>query len=86
MNEKFTELMVLLEEGFKRYGFIRKKKYAYHRKIEGGVQKIAIIPTKTRGKDEVYIHVFAGFNYPELNKVIFFLRDEEYKKNGLQLL
>ena len=80
MNEKFTKLMVLLEEGLKRYGFIRKKKYTYHRKIEGGVQEIAISPTKTRGKDEVHIYVFAGFNYPELNKVICFLGDEEYKK------
>lgn len=80
MNEKFMELMVLLEEGLKRYGFIRKKKHAYQRKIKGGVQEIAISPTKTRGKDEVHIYVLAGFSYPELNKVICFLRDEEYEK------
>lgn len=44
------------------------------------MQEIAFIPTKTRGKEEVYIDIFAGFNYPELNKVICFLGDEEYKK------
>lgn len=80
MKEKLMELDGLLAEMFKSYGYIRKRKHTYHCKIEGGVQEIHFCPTKTRGKDEACIDIYAGFNYPELNKVICFLRDEQYKK------
>lgn len=80
MKEKIIELDDLLAEMFKRYGYKRKRKRTYHCKIEGGVQEIHFSPTKTRGKDEAYIDIYAGFDYPELNKIICFLRDEQYKK------
>ena len=46
MKEKIFELDSLLSDGFKRYGFIRKKKYTYQCKIEQGVQEIAFVTTK----------------------------------------
>ncbi len=58
----------------------RKKKYTYECKIEQGSQYISFVTTKTRGKEEVHINIFAGFSYPELNKIIYFIRDEQYDK------
>ncbi|MCM1127894.1 MAG: hypothetical protein NC429_15665 [Lachnospiraceae bacterium] len=80
MKEKLIELIDLLNEGLKRYGFLKKRKYTYQRKIEGGLQQITFSLTKIRGKEETLMDVYTGFNYPELNKVICFLGDEEYKK------
>lgn len=80
MKEKLIELDNALMEGLKKYGFSRQKKCTYRRKIEQGMQTIFVSTTKTRGKEEVHIFIFAGFSYPDLNKIIYFIRDEEYDK------
>lgn len=80
MKEKLLELDSLLSEGLKRHGYVRKKKYTYQRKIDQGVQEISFVSTKTRGKEEAHINIFAGFNYPELNEIVYFIRDEQYDR------
>lgn len=80
MKEKIIELDDFLSQELKKYGFKRQKKYTYQCKIEGGIKIISFVTTKTRGKDETHIYILAGFNYPELNKLVYFLRNEPYEK------
>lgn len=80
MKEKIIELDEFLSQELKKYGFKRQRKYTYQCKIEGGIKNISFVTTKTRGKDETHICILVGFSYPELNKLISFLRNESYEK------
>lgn len=80
VKDKLVELDNILGEGLKRFGYRRKRMYRFECKIDGGIQYITYLPTKTRGKEEVYIDIYAGFNYPDLNKIVSFIKNEQWRK------
>ena len=43
------------------------------------IQHICFVETKIRGVDQIHIAVTVGFTYVELNKLIYFIQNEEYK-------
>lgn len=80
MKDKLLELEHILGEGLREFDFYKKRKYRFEYKIEKGIQHILFSPTKTRGKEEVYITIHVGFSYPDLNRIIAFIRNEQYRK------
>ena len=80
VKDKLVELENILGEGLKKFGYRRKRMYRFECKIDRGIQYISYLPTKTRGKEEVYIDIYAGFNYPDLNKIVSFIKNEQWRK------
>jgi hypothetical protein len=80
ITKKMLELDDMLFERLREYGFKKKKKHVFSRKVGECLQHISILETKLKGKAEVHISVCVGFTYEKINKVISFIQNEKYDK------
>ena len=79
LKEKIKELDSLLVEKLSVYEVKRKSRLIFYRKVGDCIQHICFVETKIRGVDQIHIAVTVGFTYVELNKLIYFIQNEEYK-------
>lgn len=81
MEDKMQLVYVLEEKillGLQEYGFKKKRKGYFIRKIQNCVQNVTILDTKIRNKQEVHVSIGIGFTYEKVNKMVFYLRNKKY--------
>ncbi|MCM1253314.1 MAG: hypothetical protein NC321_10875 [Clostridium sp.] len=78
IKEKMLEFDNLFLKQLSYYGFRKKKKHVFVRKQGDCLQKLTITETKIRGEPTIYINIHVAFSYEKINRVIYFIRNEEY--------
>lgn len=78
IKEKMIEFDNALYKRLSQYGFSRKRKYQYVRKVDVCQQHVSIQDTKIKGEEKVHIFISVGFKYEEINRIIAYLKGEKY--------
>lgn len=78
LKEKMKEFDNMLLRLLLCYGFKKKRQHLFVRKQGDCLQHISILETKVRGKSQVHIMVFVGFQFEKVDKVIYFIQNEKY--------
>lgn len=81
MEEKMLPVYTLEEkllQGLQEYGFKKKRKGYFIRKIHNCIQDVTVLDTRIRNKQEVHVTIGIGFVYEKVNKMVFYLRNMKY--------
>lgn len=76
--EQISELKDLLLSKLNGYGFKKKKKNFFIRKVGDCTQHISILETKTKGIEKIHIRISVGFTYEIVEKAISFIQYKKY--------
>lgn len=72
---KLEELLLLQ---LNKYGFRKKRKNYFIKKVDDCIQHVSILETNVRGTNEVHINICVGFTFEMVNRVISFIQCEKY--------
>ncbi len=81
MEDKMLPVYTLEEkllQGLQEYGFKKKRKGYFIRKIHNCIQDVTVLDTRIRNKQEVHVTIGIGFVYEKVNKMVFYLRNRKY--------
>ena len=81
MEDKMLPVYTLEEkllQGLQEYGFKKKRKGYFIRKIQNCIQDVTVLETRIRNKQEVHVTIGIGFVYKEVNKMVFYLKNKKY--------
>ncbi len=78
IKEKMLQFDEELLKYLSEFGFTKKRRHYFARKINDCIQHISIVETKKKREDKVHISISVGFTYEKINEIISFIQDEKY--------
>ena len=67
----------ILQE-LQKFGFKKKRKGYFIRKVQNCTQSVTVLDTKIRNKQEIHVTIGIGFTYEKVNKMVFYLKNKKY--------